>query len=223
MSLLPTAPVLCTLPGGHASLMDVLLTTGETDATVIIKATPGSRRWQHMARGPGLTGQDVLLTAEDNYTIIFGSHRNTSLKVEKNGLPCSTVSILTTRTFSPVQSIRALVMRSEGCILISPQNFWSAATIQRCTALQVRDIPAMQLNPAEFRCFWIEYKQGAFRIGSGTHGCNVYMTWKDAEPIEGIRHIGLAAWDKFMAYRNIKSSAAMEYAPECLVSPIHQC
>ena len=47
-----------------------------------------------MARGLGRDGQDILLSTEDNYTLIFGSHRNTSLKVEKNGLPCSVVSVL---------------------------------------------------------------------------------------------------------------------------------
>lgn len=47
-----------------------------------------------MARGPGRDGQAVLLSAEDNYTVIFGSHRNTSLRIEKNGLACSTVSVL---------------------------------------------------------------------------------------------------------------------------------
>ena len=36
----------------------------------------------------------MLLSAEDNYTVIFGSHRNTSQKIEKNGLPCSTVRLL---------------------------------------------------------------------------------------------------------------------------------
>lgn len=57
------------------------LPSGETDAAVIFKATPGSRRWQHMAR----EGNDESIATEDNYTIILGSHRNTSLKLEKSG------------------------------------------------------------------------------------------------------------------------------------------
>ncbi len=75
------------------TLTSCALGAGATDATVILKATPGSRRWQHMARGLGRDGQDILLSTEENYTLIFGSHRNTSLKVEKNGLPCSVVSV----------------------------------------------------------------------------------------------------------------------------------
>jgi hypothetical protein len=43
---------------------------GETDATVLLKAKPGGKRWQHQ---------------QDNYTVIFGSHRNSCLKLEKNG------------------------------------------------------------------------------------------------------------------------------------------
>ncbi len=45
-------------------------------------------------RGPERDRENALLSAEDNYTVILGSHRNTSLKIEKNGLPCSTVSVL---------------------------------------------------------------------------------------------------------------------------------
>jgi len=83
---------------------------------------------------------------------------------------------------------------------------------------QVRDIPQMQLTPVEFRQFWIEYNQGVFKIGAGAAGHDEYMKWEDADPISGIRHVGLAAWDKFMAYRNIQSSAAPEHAPMCTVS-----
>lgn len=83
---------------------------------------------------------------------------------------------------------------------------------------QVRDLPQMQLTPADFRQFWIIYDQGTFRIGAGAPGCNEYVEWRDKDPIAGIRHVGLAAWDKFMAYRNIQSSAAPEYEPKCMVS-----
>lgn len=62
----------------------------------------------------------------------------------------------------------------------------------------------MQLTPADFCFFWIAYDQGTFRVGGGAAGCDEYMQWNDEDPIEGIRHIGLAAWDNFMAYRNIR-------------------
>ena len=89
--------------------------------------------------------------------------------------------------------------------------------------LQVRDIPQVQLTSADFRQFWIIYDQGTFRIGAGAPGCNEYIEWEDKEPIVGIRHVGLAAWDKFMAYRNIRSSAAPERKPMCMVrSQSHQ-
>ena len=83
---------------------------------------------------------------------------------------------------------------------------------------QVSDMPQMQLTPADFRQFWIMYDQGTFSVGAGAPGCNSYIEWKDEHPIVGIRHVGLAAWDKFMAYRNINSSPALEHKPICMVS-----
>lgn len=50
---------------------------GRNDATVILKKEYGSRRWQDI-NGDGLP--------EENYTIIVGSHRNSCIKVEKNGM-----------------------------------------------------------------------------------------------------------------------------------------
>ncbi|KAG2455054.1 hypothetical protein HYH02_000879 [Chlamydomonas schloesseri] len=79
---------------------------GETDVTVILKSTPGAKRLQPLLRqtatsaaGPGHSGGNAL-QVEENYTIIFGSHRNSCLKIEKNGVtqcmvggvPCSRVS-----------------------------------------------------------------------------------------------------------------------------------
>eukprot|EP00803_Ostreobium_quekettii_P008789 evm.model.scf_1474EXC.3 EVM.evm.TU.scf_1474EXC.3 scf_1474EXC:32295-33161(+) len=48
---------------------------GENDATVILKDTPGSRRWQHDRGG-----------VDQGYTVIIGSHRNSKLKIERNGV-----------------------------------------------------------------------------------------------------------------------------------------
>eukprot|EP00890_Picochlorum_soloecismus_P001745 jgi/Picsp_1/2571/NSC_00802-R1_btb poz domain-containing protein len=50
---------------------------GRNDATVILKKEYGSRRWQDI-NGDGVP--------EENYTIIVGSHRNSCIKVEKNGM-----------------------------------------------------------------------------------------------------------------------------------------
>ena len=82
------------------------LPSGDSDVTVIFKAQPGSRRWQHIASGlhPGehpLPGGEAprgqLLNpvsqhqTERNYTVILGSHRNTCLKFEKDGQLCEQV------------------------------------------------------------------------------------------------------------------------------------
>jgi hypothetical protein len=56
-----------------------LLYAGENDVTVILRPSLGSRRWQHLQLG----GNHPAV--EDNYTIILGSHRNSRLKIEKNG------------------------------------------------------------------------------------------------------------------------------------------
>lgn len=62
---------------------------GETDVTVILKSTPGAKRLQPLLRqtataasGAGHSGGNAL-QVEENYTIIFGSHRNSCLKIEK--------------------------------------------------------------------------------------------------------------------------------------------
>lgn len=51
---------------------------GENDATVILASKPGSRRRQQF-------GHTEAYTAEDGYTVIFGSHRNSVLSIERNG------------------------------------------------------------------------------------------------------------------------------------------
>lgn len=63
---------------------------GDNDATLILKTKPGSKRWQHMNLA-GSNGNNNL-EVEHNYTVIFGSHRNTCLKIEKNSQECYRVS-----------------------------------------------------------------------------------------------------------------------------------
>ncbi|PNH11217.1 BTB/POZ domain-containing protein [Tetrabaena socialis] len=75
---------------------------GETDVTVLLKSTPGAKRLQPLLRqAPGQAGHGGnALQVEENYTLIFGSHRNSCFKIEKNGvtqcmvagMPCSHVS-----------------------------------------------------------------------------------------------------------------------------------
>lgn len=52
--------------------------------TIILKPVPGAKRWQHLQRQQGPAGGEHL-AVEENYTVILGSHRNSKLKIEKNG------------------------------------------------------------------------------------------------------------------------------------------
>lgn len=57
---------------------------GENDVTIILKPFPGAKRWQHLQRQQGPAG-GAQFAVEQNYTVILGSHRNSKLKIEKNG------------------------------------------------------------------------------------------------------------------------------------------
>lgn len=61
-----------------------LLLSGENDVTIILKPIPGAKRWQHLQRQQGPAGGEQF-AVEANYTVILGSHRNSKLKIEKNG------------------------------------------------------------------------------------------------------------------------------------------
>lgn len=74
---------------------------GENDVTIILKSEAGGRRWQHFAHNGGnAVGQgghgaqhpaDPQQRTERNYTVILGSHRNSCIKVEKDGQLCDRV------------------------------------------------------------------------------------------------------------------------------------
>lgn len=57
---------------------------GDTDVTIIFKSVPGAKRLQPLQRAQNPNGGRAL-SVEQNYTVIFGSHRNSCLKFEKNG------------------------------------------------------------------------------------------------------------------------------------------
>ncbi|KXZ51612.1 hypothetical protein GPECTOR_12g576 [Gonium pectorale] len=79
---------------------------GDTDVTVILKSTPGAKRLQPLLRqAPGHAhapgGGGNALQVEQNYTIIFGSHRNSCLKIEKNGVTqCMVTGVACSRVSS---------------------------------------------------------------------------------------------------------------------------
>eukprot|EP00775_Hariotina_reticulata_P005568 gene5568-5805_t len=72
---------------------------GENDVTIILKPFPGAKRWQHYQRQQGPAGAELAI--EDNYTVILGSHRNSKLKIEKNGDEKAAASGLPGCTVSP--------------------------------------------------------------------------------------------------------------------------
>ena len=71
--------------------------------TIIFKSEAAGRRWQHFthtgaaAAAAGQNGHiaeqaaDAQRQTERNYTVILGSHRNTCIKVEKDGQLCEQV------------------------------------------------------------------------------------------------------------------------------------
>lgn len=123
--------------------------------TVILKPQCGSRRWQHIPTSPRATCVDP---SESNYTIILGSHRNSRLKIEKDGELCHLAS----------------------------------------------GIPGSKLNVTDFNKYWINLDGQSITIGYGDPiSGNVCCRWMDALPIKNIRFIGLSAWDKHVAYRNV--------------------
>lgn len=82
----------------------IFITTGENDVTVILKSEAGGRRWQHFARngddalnrggnGPQHPADAQQQRTESNYTVILGSHRNSCIKVEKDGRLCDRVGL----------------------------------------------------------------------------------------------------------------------------------
>lgn len=69
------------------------------DVTIILKSIPGAKRLQptllrnvdapppaHAQQPSHAAAHNVHTTVEPNYTIILGSHRNSCLKFEKNGV-----------------------------------------------------------------------------------------------------------------------------------------
>lgn len=65
---------------------------GDNDVTVIFKPQAGGKRWQPLLRQDHAAANGQAEPAvEQNYTIILGSHRNSRLKFEKNGVTHSLV------------------------------------------------------------------------------------------------------------------------------------
>ena len=80
---------------------------------------------------------------------------------------------------------------------------------QRLCAFQVSCSPDLQLSSGQFQRFWILYCRGSISIGRGPPATPPLIKWQDPSPSSGMRHIGLAAWDKFLAYRNLQMHHSM--------------
>jgi len=78
-------------PALHKAIILAMPSAGENDVTIILKPFPGAKRWQHLQRQQGPAGGEQF-AVEANYTVILGSHRNSKLKIEKNGEEKAVVS-----------------------------------------------------------------------------------------------------------------------------------
>lgn len=94
---------------------------GETDATILLKARPGSRRLQHLKKTQRTAEEESPPPHEDSYVVIFGSHRNTLLKIERNGVEKSQFRTSWSRV-SPQNFKRFWICFISGVIFIGTGN-----------------------------------------------------------------------------------------------------
>ena len=111
---------------------------------MILKPAPGSRRWQHVTTEVGALAAPVQRQTERNYTIILGSHRNTCLKVEKDGQLCEAVrmSPCCSCSFSPTRTLGAPTFCSAKC-----RQTW----LPLCTYEQLRIAGGMRTRRSAFQ------------------------------------------------------------------------
>ena len=76
--------------------------------------------------------------------------------------------------------------------------------------IQVENVPGSRLCGAAFTKFWINYSQGTITVGVGEPGQDSsHYSYTDPDPIASLKHIGLSAWDKHVAYRNVELRPAV--------------
>ena len=163
---------------------------GSNDVTILLKTQYGSRRVsavEGVVSSPRAQASSVGSPCGigGGYTVIIGSHRNSCVKIEKNG---ATVA----------------------CVGYQQQQG------------QQKGQPGMHLLDGVFQPFWVSYNcsTGEIWVGHGhvesneEDGCdprrNVCCRWKDDDPIEHIRYIGLSSWDSHIGYRNIHLRKRLE-------------
>ena len=148
-----------------------------------------------------------------NYTVIIGSHRNSCVKIEKNGVVVCQVQT------------RGASAQHVGPIPGSPLRN------------RVKRLHPMQLDPDVFREFWVSYGHGEIRIGHGLDDGDTFCAWRDVMEggvMEGddeaaagahvgvgeastgggdkIQHVGLSSWNTHVGYRNVHVKTVLEDA-----------
>jgi hypothetical protein len=71
-------------------------------------------------------------------------------------------------------------------------------------SMQVEQVPGARVSNADFTRFWINCSGGTISVGMGAPGTGPWHTWVDWEPLQDIQHVGLSAWDRHVAYRDIQ-------------------
>ena len=186
---------------------------GHSDATVLLSSHRSAGRQQ--PRPGGRAGGFAVR----NYTVIIGSHRNSCVKIEKNGVVVCQVQTRGGQGYGASPSP-------------SPSPAGSAASSPIKGALNASLLHPMQLDPHVFRTFWVSYGHGEIRIGHGAgfgDEQGAFCAWKDVEAgveagvgagieagveagVEGategdtkapVRQVGLSAWNTHVGYGNV--------------------
>ena len=157
-----------------------------------------------------------------NYTVIIGSHRNSCVKIEKDGVVVCQVQ---------TREAAAQPVAGSGTGPGSPLKS------------RVGRLHPMQLDPDVFREFWVSYGHGEIRIGHGVDDGDAFCAWRDvvdgsvaaeaeaAAEVEAlgslspeggrgavtscmgrIRHVGLSSWNTHVGYRNVHVKTVVDEA-----------
>ena len=65
-------------------------------------------------------------------------------------------------------------------------------------------MPGARLSAVVFTRFWIDFREGVITVGTGAPGSSGCYSWADPEPIPSVHYVGLSAWDRHVAYKNIQ-------------------
>ncbi|MFH1254167.1 MAG: hypothetical protein V1646_01910 [bacterium] len=65
-------------------------------------------------------------------------------------------------------------------------------------------IPALSLDPDEFKPYWINIDKGVITCGVGKLGENQLWKWEDPYPAAPVKYVGLSNWINEVTYRNVR-------------------